>query len=72
VAAGLLARHAGAQCQRRYEERMAALERRLEAVAGRWEAALAGQEAAEAQPDAAGRPLQRSTSFYNMFSLSRG
>ena len=49
---------------------MAALERRLEALAGRWEEALSGQEAAEAQQDAA--KLQRSNSFYNMFSLSRG
>jgi hypothetical protein len=51
---------------------MAALERRLEAAAGRWEEALAGQEAAEAPQDAAKRQLQRSNSFYNMFSLSRG
>lgn len=54
------------EAQRRHEERLAALERRLEAVAGRWEQQLAEQEAEQAK-----QQLQRSNSFYNMFSLSR-
>ncbi len=58
--------HAPVQAQRRHEERLAALERRLEAVAGRWEQQLAEQEAEQAK-----QQLQRSNSFYNMFSLSR-
>ncbi|KAK9837024.1 hypothetical protein WJX81_008079 [Elliptochloris bilobata] len=56
------------EAQRRHEERLAALERRLDAIAGRWEAQLMEQEA---QQEAAKRQLQRSNSFYGMFSLSR-
>ena len=57
------------QAQRRHEERLAALERRLDAIAGRWEQQLTDQEAAA--QEAAKLALQRSNSFYGMFSLSR-
>ena len=57
------------QAQRRHEERLAALERRLDAIAGRWEQQLTDQEAAA--QEAAKVALQRSNSFYGMFSLSR-